>query len=132
MAKIEDLSHNLGYSRTSIIGTRGTGRNRPDNMNINEEQKLIILRERHLIVKQNIHKSFLKKYGLHFHFPLRIPPQVCINNKISEKCFYIGLKCQSKPVYLKEEHRVRIDRESHHSSKQHDLDSVNIVLSFHS
>ena len=35
----------------------------PDNrdMNINEEQKLIILRERHLIVKQNIHKSFLKK-----------------------------------------------------------------------
>ena len=61
MAKIEDLSHNFGYSRTSIIGTRGTGRNRPDNMNINEEQKLIILRERHLIVKQNIHKSFLKK-----------------------------------------------------------------------
>ena len=30
-------------------------------MDINEEQKLIILGERHLIVKQNIHKSFLKK-----------------------------------------------------------------------
>lgn len=42
-------------------------------MNINEDKKLIKLRKWHLIVKQNIYKSFWKKYGL--------PLQVCINNK---------------------------------------------------
>ena len=102
-------------------------------MDINEEQKLIILRERHLIVKQNIHKSFFKKIMVYiFTFRWEYLHKCVLTIKINEKCFYIGLKCQSKPVCLKEEHRVRIDRESHHSSKLHDLDSVNIVLSFHS
>ena len=41
-----------------------------ENMNINEEQKLITLRKRHLIVEQNICKSFGKQYGLHLHCPL--------------------------------------------------------------
>ena len=46
------------------------------NMNINEEQTLIRLRKGHLIVKQNIYKSFWGKYDLHLHCPLWIPPQV--------------------------------------------------------
>ena len=41
-------------------------------MNINKDQKLFKLRKKHLIMKQNIYKSFWKKYGL--------PLQVCINN----------------------------------------------------
>ena len=42
-----------------------------ENMNINEEQnraKLIKLRKRHLIVKQNFYKSFGIQYRLHLHF----------------------------------------------------------------
>ena len=42
-------------------------------MNINEEQnraKLIKLRKRHLIVKQQFYKSFGKQYRLHLHFYL--------------------------------------------------------------
>ena len=101
-------------------------------MNINEKQKLIILRERHLIVKQNIHKSFLKSMIYIFTFRWECLHKSVLTIKMNEKCFYIGLKCQSKPVCLKEEHRVCIDRESHHSSKLHDLDSVNIVPSFYS
>ena len=41
-----------------------------ENMNINEEQRLITLRKQHLIVKQKICKSFGKQYGLHLHCPL--------------------------------------------------------------
>ena len=37
-----------------------------ENMNINEEQKRIKQRKRHLIVKQNIYKSVWKKYGYIF------------------------------------------------------------------
>ena len=42
-----------------------------ESMNINEEQnraKLIKLRKRHLIVKQNFYKSFGIQYRLHLHF----------------------------------------------------------------
>ena len=50
-----------------------------DNMNINEEQKLITTRKRHFIVKQNICKLFGKQYGLHLHCPLRILEHVSAN-----------------------------------------------------
>ena len=48
-------------------------------MNINEEQTLITLRKRHLIVKQNICKLFGKHYGLHLHCPLWKPVHVSAN-----------------------------------------------------
>ena len=78
------------------------------NMNINEIQKLIKWRKWHLIVKQNIYKSFWKKFGLHLHCCEYLHKCV-LTIKICEKCFYIGLKCRSKSVCLKEEHRVRIE-----------------------
>ena len=56
-------------------------------MNINEEQKQIKLRQRHLIVKQNIYKSFGKQYGLHVHCPLRIPVHMSANLMIFSGLF---------------------------------------------
>ena len=51
-----------------------------ENVNINEKHKLIELRKQNLIMKQNIYKLLLKKYGLHLHCPLWIPLHMCINN----------------------------------------------------
>ena len=71
------------------------------NMNINEEQKLIKLRKGHLIVKQNIYKSFWGKIWSTSSLPV-------VNTSTSEKC-YIGLKCRSQSGCPKEEYRVWIE-----------------------
>ena len=49
--------------------------------------------------------------------------------KIDGKCFYIGLK-MLKYVILYQSRTSRAHRESRHSSMLHNLNSVNIVLSY--
>ena len=102
-------------------------------MDINEEQKINYYKRATFDRETKPSQIVFKKSMVYIStFRWEYLHKCVLTIKINEKCFYIGLKCQSKPVCLKEEHRVRIDRESHHSSKLHDLDSVNIVLSFHS
>ena len=78
-------------------------------MNIDEEQKLIKLRKPHLIVKQNIYKSFWKSIVYIFTVSCGYLYTCVLTIKITEKCFYIGLKCWSRSVCLKEEHGMHIE-----------------------
>jgi len=73
-----DYPDSLGPHEIVRIYNRGSGYI-IENMNINEEQnraKLIKLRKRHLIVKQQFYKSFGIQYRLHLHFYLLWKEQI--------------------------------------------------------